>query len=92
MAYTQLSPEATPGIRRSFLPKGAGHVGLFTGLSASGLPGKRHVFLAKSIAEEERSRGRSFFEEQNLQYEKALQEENEVLGTIIQAFISGVFD
>ena len=81
-------------MRHSFVSKAAEvpHIELFTELSVIGAPGKRHVFLAKELAEEERVGGGTFFKAQKLNYEKVLQEDKEMLETITQAFISGVFD
>jgi hypothetical protein len=48
MAYTQLSPSATPGGRYSFTAKSAvSHTGLFTELTVSGVPGQRRSFASK---------------------------------------------
>ena len=51
MAYTQLSPTATPGRRYSFVAKFAAtgtHIGSFTALSVMALPGPIRSFLAKT--------------------------------------------
>jgi len=55
MAYTQLSPIATPGKRYSFSAKTAAEAeerpaGTFTALSVLALPGPIHSFLAKGVA------------------------------------------
>ena len=49
MAYTQLSPTATPGRRYSFT-KGSLKNGPFTALSVTATPGRRHSFVAKTAS------------------------------------------
>ena len=53
MAFTQLSPSATPGSRYLFTPKSAAtgtHAGTFTALSVVGVPGGAQTFTPKSPA------------------------------------------
>ena len=103
MAYTQLSPIATPGKRYSFSAKGAAEAaerpeGTFTALSVLGVPGIIHSFLAKTVAaavrRPKRSKEKTWLAQQaeNQRFARLVREDNELLEIISTMITRGMLN